>query len=211
MRMKTSESITKISKAIVDCQAELDNPKNTAVNPYFKSKYAPLNDILNYVKPILRKHGLSIIQDISHDNDRIVVSTMILHESGEYICQTGASAKPDKDTAQGAGSAITYLRRYTISAVLNISSEDDNDGNAPKKTKQEENPFTDSNGNDPFTDHVKDTFDGENDYTTEIKNATEIQQVSAVMNRIAHDKSLDPDDRGHLINTANGKIKELKG
>lgn len=136
--MQTSESVVNISKAIVTAQAELDNPKNTAINPYFKSKYAPLNDILNYVKPILQKHGLGVIQDISHDQERIVVSSMLIHTSGEWVKQTGASAKPDKDTAQGAGSAITYLRRYSLSAILNISSEDDNDGNSASKPKTKE-------------------------------------------------------------------------
>lgn len=136
--MKTSESIKNISVALISAQAEISNPKNTAVNPYFKSNYAPLNDILNYVKPILKKHGLGVVQDVSLVEDRVTVSTMIIHESGEYILQTGASAKPDKDTAQGAGSAITYLRRYSLSAALNISSEDDNDGNSANKPQANE-------------------------------------------------------------------------
>jgi hypothetical protein len=65
---------------------------------------------------------------------------MLLHSSGEWIMQEGIVLKMDKQTAQGAGSAITYGRRYMLSAMLGIASEDDDDGNidAKNNTKQPE-------------------------------------------------------------------------
>lgn len=134
--MNKSESITKLSAALVKFQAEVTNPKNTAVNPHFKSKYAPLQDILTLVRPLLTRHGLSVIQFPSGDGERIVIQTILMHESGEWIEADPLTLKADKATPQGAGSAITYGRRYSLSAMLGISSEDDDDGNAARTPQQ---------------------------------------------------------------------------
>jgi len=131
--MNKSESIQNIAKALVGFQSEVKNPTNTAENPFFKSKYAPLPDILNDVRPLLAKHGLSLLQAPSGDGDKIVITTLLMHESGEWIETCPLILKADKATAQGAGSAITYGRRYALSAVLGISSEDDDDGNQATK------------------------------------------------------------------------------
>lgn len=134
--MKKSESIKELSIALSKFQGEIANPSNTATNPFFKSKYAPLETVLNTVRPILSKHGLSIIQIPSSVDNYVTVTTMLIHSSGEWIESSPLSLKMDKVTAQGAGSAITYARRYAVSAILGISSEDDDDGNSaePKRS-----------------------------------------------------------------------------
>jgi hypothetical protein len=138
--VRMSEKVENISKALAKFQAEVTNPKNTADNPFFKSKYAPLQDILSSVRPLLAKQGLAILQNPSGDGKNIAISTLILHESGEWIELDPLILQAEKATAQGAGSAITYGRRYALSAALGISSEDDDDGNhasnlANKKTE----------------------------------------------------------------------------
>ena len=133
--MEQSESISSIAKALISFQRDVKNPANTADNPFFKSKYAPLNDILNDVRPLLAKNGLSIIQSPSGDGESISVTTILYHESGEWIKSDPLVLKADKATAQGAGSAITYARRYALSAMLGISSEDDDDGNIASGNK----------------------------------------------------------------------------
>ncbi len=141
--MKASESIKNLAAALVKFQAEVKNPPNTADNPFFKSKYAPLNDVLNLVRPLLSKHGLGVIQAPSGDGKDITLTTMLIHESGEWVELEPLTLQADKPTAQGAGSAITYARRYALSAALGISSEDDDDGNiasAPKQHKEQERP-----------------------------------------------------------------------
>jgi hypothetical protein len=128
--MNKSESIKNLAKALSDFQAEIENPKNTASNPFFHSKYAPLQEILNLVRPKLAQHGLAILQSPSGDGKNITINTILMHESGEWIEGEPLVLQADKPTAQSAGSAITYGRRYAISAVLGISSEDDDDGNS---------------------------------------------------------------------------------
>jgi len=134
--MQKSESIKNLAIALSKFQSEVENPKNTADNPFYHSKYAPLQDVLNTVRPLLSKHGLSIIQSPSGDGQSISITTMLLHESGEWIEFDPLVLKAEKITPQGAGSAITYGRRYALSAVLGISSEDDDDGNSLEKTQQ---------------------------------------------------------------------------
>lgn len=135
--MNKSEDIRNLAKALVEFQAEVKNPANTAINPHFKSKYAPLNEILNEVRPKLAKHGLSVLQSPSGDGEKIVIKTLLMHTSGEWIEGCPLTLRADRPTAQGAGSAITYGRRYALSAILGISSEDDDDGNnAEPKTEQ---------------------------------------------------------------------------
>ncbi|WP_461369718.1 ERF family protein, partial [Candidatus Darwinibacter acetoxidans] len=127
--MNHSESIANIAKALVSFQAEIKNPANTADNPFFKSKYAPLNEILNYVRPVLSKHGLAVVQSPGGDGDVTTITTLLMHTSGEWIETDPLGLKAEKQTAQGTGSAVTYGRRYSLSAALGISSEDDDDGN----------------------------------------------------------------------------------
>lgn len=134
--MNKSDSIKNLAAALAKFQGEVKNPANTADNPFFKSKYAPLQDVLNIVRPLLSKHGLSIIQIPQGDGANVSVSTLLLHESGEWIELEPLVLKADKPTAQGAGSAITYARRYSLSAVLGISSEDDDDGNHATVNRQ---------------------------------------------------------------------------
>lgn len=141
--MNKSESIKNIASALSKFQAEVTNPKNTQNNPFYNSKYAPLQDVLNLVRPLLSKYGLSVIQHPSGDGVNISISTMLLHESGEWIEFEPLVLKADKATPQGAGSAITYGRRYALSAVLGIASEDDDDANAYESVpKKQETPRT---------------------------------------------------------------------
>ena len=127
--MNKSESIANLAQALALFQGEVVNPKNTANNPFFKSTYSPLNEVINTVKPILSKYGLSVLQSPSGDGEHIIVTTLLMHSSGEWIEGEPLVLKADKITAQGAGSAISYGRRYSLSAILGISSEDDDDAN----------------------------------------------------------------------------------
>lgn len=130
MFVNRSESITEIAAALAKFQGEVDNPVNTAVNPFFGSNYAPLDTILSTVRPVLSKHGLSVVQIPGSVENNITVTTILFHESGEYLESEPLVLRMDKMTAQGAGSAITYARRYALSAILGVASEDDDDGNA---------------------------------------------------------------------------------
>ena len=156
--MDKSESIASLATALVAFEAEVHNPKNTASNPFHKNKYAPLNDILSYVRPLLAQHGLSVSQLVHSDSDAIGVTTMLMHTSGEYIADTATmapGAEKGKSAAQVAGSVVTYLRRYALAAVLGIASEDDDDGNAGlHESKQQAKPAAPAKPAEPKQDFL---------------------------------------------------------
>lgn len=137
-------------KSLIAVQKEIYNPKNTANNPFFKSKYAPLNEILNLVRPLLTQNGLFLTQNTGTDeiSGKVFVQSQLLHVSGEAFSTDKLILTTDKNTPQGLGSAITYGRRYQLSALLGIASEEDDDGNInevkktikPKTVKQRNIP-----------------------------------------------------------------------
>lgn len=127
--MNKSESIAAISAAIAKAQAEVENAGKNAANPHFKSRYADLAEILNTVRPVFSAHGLAIVQMPSFDAGVASVETMISHSSGEWISSV-CSAPVSKQDAQGVGSAITYLRRYSLAAMAGIAQEDDDANSA---------------------------------------------------------------------------------
>lgn len=135
--MKTSESIVEIAKALAAFQGAVRSPKATTENPFFKSKYATLNQIQDAIREEALKNGLAIIQSAGGNGEGVTITTRVIHTSGEWIEAYPLVLTPDKPTPQGAGSAITYGRRYALSAILGISSEDDDDANAAEPEKEE--------------------------------------------------------------------------
>lgn len=196
--MRTSESIKNIALAMAKFQAEVKNPANTADNPFYHSKYAPLNDVLNLVRPLLTKQGLSVLQSPSGDGERISVTTLILHESGEWIESDSLTLKADKATAQGAGSAITYARRYALSAMLGISSEDDDDGNYASGT----NSSKGKNNGKKDQETEQNTTSNQN-----IKMATDKQKT--YYRKLGHEKGLSDNDLKLIIEKTIGRFDNL--
>jgi len=132
--MNASPTITAIAPALVAAVGELAPVGKDATNPAFRNKYASLDAMMEQVRPTLARHGLAVLQSVTHpetDAGRVVgiaVETRVLHTSGEWIA--GLVTLPvEKSTAQGTGSAISYGRRYGLSALLGLTAEDD-DGQA---------------------------------------------------------------------------------
>lgn len=129
--MNMSEAINELATALALAQVELENASKNAANPHFRSKYADLAEVLNTVRPVFAKHGLSVTQFPSYADGLVSVRTVLMHKSGQWMAGD-ASAPASKLDAQGVGSAITYLRRYSLAAVAGVAQEDD-DGNAAVK------------------------------------------------------------------------------
>jgi hypothetical protein len=106
-------------------QVKVESIKKDAKNPFFKSSYASLSNILDAIKEPLIESGLSILQFPTGDYG---LTTILLHESGEYL-KSEYTMRPVKDDPQGRGSAITYARRYALASVLCLNIDEDDDGN----------------------------------------------------------------------------------
>ena len=128
--MKQSESITKLSVALAKFNGEVSAIAKDAKNPFFKSDYVTLDKLILSTREILQKNGLSVLQFPSTEDNKIGVKTMLLHESGEFIESDLLYMIPSKaNDPQQAGSLITYLRRYSYQAILNLATGEDDDGN----------------------------------------------------------------------------------
>lgn len=128
--MNVTEERSALFKAIAAAQGEFTTVEKNAKNPHFNSKFAPLDSIIEMIRPILPKHGLSVVQftDLPESGGGVIIETVITHESGQFI--SGRLYMPTvKQDPQGYGSAITYGRRYALGAALGIVSDEDVDGN----------------------------------------------------------------------------------
>lgn len=133
--MKHSESIAKLAAALVAAQAELRAVGMDAVNPHFKARYASLDNIIETIRPTLARHSLAVVQGATLPESNaegkvtgFTVETMLIHQSGEWLL-SGVIMPIAKADPQGAGAAITYGRRYGISALLSLATDEDDDGN----------------------------------------------------------------------------------
>ena len=128
--MKTSESITEINKALVGFHNDIKQPLKDKANPFFKSKYVPLENIAEVIDEVAPKHGLAYLQEaFTTDTGQTGVVTRLVHESGEFYETEPLILNADKNNAQGQGSVITYARRYQLASLFGITSDEDDDGN----------------------------------------------------------------------------------
>lgn len=140
--VKISNPCDKLMAALSKMQGELKMATKDNNNPYFKSKYADLATCITTAKKPMADNGLAVSQHCGFDGNCVKCVTVLGHSSGQYMASTCVIPVTKKD-AQGVGSAITYARRYSFSAVIGLSQEDD-DGNGAsnkdvaKKQKQEQ-------------------------------------------------------------------------
>lgn len=131
--MRTSESIKHIAPALLAAQKQMTFAAKDSTNPHFNKKYAGLPQVIDAIKGPLNDNGITFIQTPSIpaiDDVRLVLVTRLLHESGEWIEDTAICPMPKQDP-QGLGSAMTYLRRYSLAAICGLYQDDD-DGEAAK-------------------------------------------------------------------------------
>jgi len=124
--MQKSEQLNELATALAKAQGELEGAKMDGTNPFFHAKYATLSSVWDACRKALSSNGLSVVQTCSvyAGEENLIVETTLLHSNGQWISGE-IRMKPSKDDPQGIGSAITYARRYGLSAIVGICPEDD--------------------------------------------------------------------------------------
>lgn len=122
--MKTSEQIDKLTPAIFALQGRLKPVGRSKVvkTGKYEFRYAPLDSIMEYITPIMQAEKLVLLQAVNQD----VLTTRIMHESGQWI-ESATHLNRDHANMQGFGGEVTYKRRYALSALIGLVSDDDND------------------------------------------------------------------------------------
>jgi len=132
--MSQSESIANLAKALSIVQGKLTYAVKDSANPFFKSKYADLESVWDACRSLLADNNLCVIQmPGNYFEGRMWLITKLCHSSGEWIEQE-MSVPVQKMDVQGCGSALSYMRRYSLSAFIGIVQSDD-DGNAASNPK----------------------------------------------------------------------------
>jgi hypothetical protein len=139
--MRTSDTINELATALAKAQAEISNAKFDSTNPHFKSRYATLAAVRDSVTPALAANGIALVQATITMTDGLHLTTRLVHSSGQWI-ESSYPLINDPGKPQIMGSALTYARRYSISALCNIASEEDDDAEAAQDAgKQNGNGF----------------------------------------------------------------------
>lgn len=134
-----SENLNELFTALAKAQAEMKTAGLNAENPYFKSQYADLTEIVQASRPALAKNGLSVIQEILPNEDgQNILHTILGHSSGQWI-ESKMRILPAKPDVQSLGSYITYLRRYSYAAIVGVVvANEDDDGEICVHDQREE-------------------------------------------------------------------------
>ena len=226
--MKTSQTLDKLLPSLVEAQKSINGPvKNKSVNQAnMNYKYADLSSVLEAITEPLSKNSLVVTQGIEIDKEMVTIETILYHVSGEFIgfsCSFMSGKKQkekdpngEKDAygkikettlfipaldPQSIGSTISYARRYSISSLLNISQEDDDctcvshtedkkeTAPAPNRPSKEVNYFAQAK--------------------THIANATTIQFLNDIFNRINQATCWKEGEKEELLRLLNLKSNEL--
>lgn len=123
-------SDTGLLDAILAVQKDAPTLPKDKTNPHFGSKYTPLDTIVEQVGPILNKHGLVWMTFPSGTHEEPTLKYQLSHAASKEALEGEMPLLLDKSSAQAMGSAITYMRRYSLCAVLNLVADDDDDGNS---------------------------------------------------------------------------------
>lgn len=128
--MQQSPAIAELMVALIAARKEFKAVHKSADNPFFKSKYADLSEIIGATHEALTKHGIVILQSPgSFDGKHSSLTTMISHTSGQWISDVFQMPVAKVDP-QGIGSSTTYMRRYALQSFLNIAADLDDDAEA---------------------------------------------------------------------------------
>lgn len=132
-----SEKISELAPALLKAQQAIGEAKKDATNPFFKSTYADLLSVINTVKAPLNDNGIVFLQAINMvgDSQWAVVDTMLLHESGEYLCASTPIVCAKQNDPQAFGSGITYAKRYGLQSLVGVPSADDDGEGAMQRDK----------------------------------------------------------------------------
>ena len=140
-----SEQTAELAAALAKAQAAMGPAVFNKVNPHFKNRYADLAAVFSALKPF-HENGISFTCATQFREGTFLLRTTMRHSTGQWIAADyplPLNAKP-----QEIGSALTYARRYSLSALAGVAADEDDDGEATRKT----------NGNGHATEHNADTL-----------------------------------------------------
>jgi len=188
---------------LLEAKKQFPPIKKDAWNPFYKSNYASLSNILDAIEPVLEKHGL-YIRSVLRDN--VLITQICELETGNVNLESCFNL-PVLNDIQKIGSAITYARRYNLVAMLNLNIENDDDGNSikeiPKLSVKKITDLIQPIKPEPISKECQ-------NYINYINNADTLAKLKDVGTALASEPTLTKNDKDHLREIYKQKEKELK-
>jgi len=196
-----SESIGELAKALCKAQAEMKAAELNANNPFFKSKYADLGSVIEAIRKPFANNGLSFSQLVTSESGAIGLESMLLHESGEWISTSMSlpfGEEKGRSLAQNAGSIITYMRRYQLSALVGVYTGDDDDGNDKPKSKPAQKAPTPAPSSEMTLETACEVMTSDGELYGEMDNE-KLSHVLTGIQRALDKNGLDDDRKAELM------------
>jgi hypothetical protein len=190
-RVRMSPAIGKLAAALAKAQRAVDAASKDKKNPHFNSRYADLASVWEACREQLTSNGLAVVQFPGADGTTCIVTTVVTHESGEWMSSESRAVTKD-GTPQAMGSAITYLRRYALAAVAGVAPDDD-DGEAAQGRAM---PPKSAPVNHPTVQAARDVF-------------PEARQVSDEEAQAIRDRELDESTRDEDVATLKSILNDM--
>lgn len=208
LTFRRSKSFARFAGALAKAQREMTGASKDNLNPHFKSKYADLASVWDACREPLGKHGIAVIQPPCAEGPKVMVTTLLAHESGEWI-ESDLTMTAGQNTPQGIGSCITYARRYALQSMVGIAPEDD-DGNAASQQSSPRAVSRDAAVDQPWKPsqalRPAPAPDGFDNWLTDMETVAD-EGTTALM---AAWKKSQPYYRKHLTDTDNAKWEAIK-
>lgn len=212
--MNKSESIKELAAALSLAQGQMEAAKKDKENPFFRSHYSDLASVWEACREPLSKHGLSVTQLTDVEENKLVIESVLMHKSGEWI--SGRLAMPiTKTDPQSMGSLISYGRRYALGAIVGVVSEEDNDaeGTMDRGKKEEKKPPKQEDKKDEIPEFSTETRPLAFDQLREkILATTALPHLKNIWVKYKADVAiLSVDEAERLTAVKDAKKKELQG
>jgi hypothetical protein len=127
-----TETCTDLFTALIKAQSQMGSAVKDSKNPHFRHGYASLSSVIDAIIPVLNANGVGVLQLPSIEGSEVRLTTILMHSSGQRLSSTVGAPLGKRQDAQSVGSAITYLRRYSLQSIMGLPVEDD-DGNAASR------------------------------------------------------------------------------
>jgi len=201
-------------KALAKAQGEFPEIPKDRTNEYFKSKYATLDAVISATRDPLVKNNIAVTHAFTSNENGPCVTTTLRHESGETIESSIPVNAGDK--MQALGSAITYAKRYNLCALLNVTADEDDDGNAaqPQKDTKRKSPAKNAAKKAPAKSEKKPLTNEEliERATGSFKRAENHEQLMEAINKVGDSRDFFKEFEAYsqALEAAEARAGELK-
>lgn len=202
-----SNEINELVAALAKAQGKMGNAKQDKTNPFFKSKYADLASIMEACRKVLSEHELAVIQTSCPVDGVNMLITTLAHSSGQWM-KALLPINPIKNDPQAMGSAMTYMKRYALAAIVGIATEDDDGERATRSNGNDKKIITEKQANLLYS-KLKEDPDYKNELESFFKKRGEtldkmpIEFFNNVLKKI-EDRKIDREAKIH-------EFKEMEG